>query len=69
MIYKVVAIISPYAFIEDNKKSLLRIVIADIENFKHLRIGSAISKNVDGMFSVIGNIIDTDCVGGVCPIK
>lgn len=69
MNYKAIAIISPYVFIEDSNKNLLRISIADIDNFKYLRIGNTITRKEDGMFTINGAIVDPDCIGGVCPIK
>lgn len=53
----------PFVFTADGK----RLVLDKIDG--NVRIGSSIEEQENGRWKVVGNNVDPDCVGGVCPIK
>jgi hypothetical protein len=67
--YKVEAILPPFVFLKDKNDNLTRIRKDDINDHTKVRLGNTVEQNLDGTYSITGNLTDGDCVGGVCPIK
>ena len=67
--YTVEAILPPYVFLKDTNEEITRIQKDDINDHTKIRLGNTVVQNLDGTYSITGNLVNSDCVGGVCPIK
>mgnify|MGYP000966003772 CR=1 FL=1 len=60
------AIFAPKVFINTNGE----LTEHHIKDFNcSPRINVQVTKTVDGRFDIVGNNVDMDCVGGVCPVR
>ncbi|MCF8018174.1 MAG: hypothetical protein K9L62_02125 [Vallitaleaceae bacterium] len=69
MIFTVKAIMSPYVFIDNPEGIMNRIRLSDIIEHQKVRLMDVLEKKDNGKYIIVGKQVDSDCVGGVCPIK